>query len=75
MLTCCYGVFFKSSHVSLLNKGEAKALFLRINLQQVAIDPEKELNNWIQKIKEQNENILEHKEMIEDDIELYVLIY
>ena len=40
-------------------------------LKQVDPEKEKELNDRIQKIKEQNEKILERKKMIEDDIELY----
>jgi len=40
-------------------------------VKQVDPEKEKELNDRIQKIKEQNEKILERKKMIEDDIELY----
>ena len=40
-------------------------------MKQVDPEKEKELNDRIQKIKEQNEKILERKKMIEDDIELY----
>ena len=40
-------------------------------LKQVDPEKEKELNDRIQKIKEQNEKILERKKMIENDIELY----